>query len=233
MSDVLTNEVSLDMSTAREIKKLIVQGKMHPGDRLPTEKDLMRQFGISRSTLRESLKILKAENVIVSRQGSGTFISEDTGISEDPLGLHFADRKNLLRNLLETRLVIEPGIAMLAAERATEDDLKNLNNIVFEMYQVERNDENTEKLDAKFHTAIAECSHNDVLTRVVPIIIESIQWGHIETKEDIESLHRAQKSHLAIYKAIEDRNVMKAKYLVEQHIHENLDLLEDGKNKEE
>ena len=233
MSDVLTNEVSLDMSTAREIKKLIVQGKMHPGDRLPTEKDLMRQFGISRSTLRESLKILKAENVIVSRQGSGTFISEDTGISEDPLGLHFADRKNLLRNLLETRLVIEPGIAMLAAERATEDDLKNLKNIVFEMYQVERNDENTEKLDAKFHTAIAECSHNDVLTRVVPIIIESIQWGHIETKEDIESLHRAQKSHLAIYKAIEDRNVMKAKYLVEQHIHENLDLLEDGKNKEE
>ena len=233
MSDVLTNEVSLDMSTAREIKKLIVQGKMHPGDRLPTEKDLMRQFGISRSTLRESLKILKAENVIVSRQGSGTFISEDTGISEDPLGLHFADRKNLLRNLLETRLVIEPGIAMLAAERATEDDLKNLNNIVFEMYQVERNDENTEKLDAKFHTAIAECSHNDVLTRVVPIIIESIQWGHIETKEDIESLHRAQKSHLAIYKAIEGRNVMKAKYLVEQHIHENLDLLEDGKNKEE
>ena len=206
---------------------------MHPGDRLPTEKDLMRQFGISRSTLRESLKILKAENVIVSRQGSGTFISEDTGISEDPLGLHFADRKNLFRNLLETRLVIEPGIAMLAAERATEDDLKNLNNIVFEMYQVERNDENTEKLDAKFHTAIAECSHNDVLTRVVPIIIESIQWGHIETKEDIESLHRAQKSHLAIYKAIEDRNVMKAKYLVEQHIHENLDLLEDGKNKEE
>lgn len=233
MSDVLTNEVSLDMSTAREIKKLIVQGKMHPGDRLPTEKDLMRQFGISRSTLRESLKILKAENVIVSRQGSGTFISEDTGISEDPLGLHFADRKNLFRNLLETRLVIEPGIAMLAAERATEDDLKNLKNIVFEMYQVERNDENTEKLDAKFHTAIAECSHNDVLTRVVPIIIESIQWGHIETKEDIESLHRAQKSHLAIYKAIEDRNVMKAKYLVEQHIHENLDLLEDGKNKEE
>ena len=233
MSDLSTNEVSLDMSTAREIKKLIVQGKMHPGDRLPTEKDLMRQFGISRSTLRESLKILKAENVIVSRQGSGTFISKDTGISEDPLGLHFADRKNLFRNLLETRLVIEPGIAMLAAERASEEDLKNLRDIVSGLYQSEANDENTEKLDAKFHTAIAECTHNDVLTRVVPIIIESIQWGHIEMKEDLESLHRAQKSHYAIYKAIAGRNVLQAKYLVEQHIHENLDLLEEDRNKEE
>ena len=75
----------IHMSFAHQLKAVIIKRKMQPGDKLPTEKELMKEFGISRSTLREAMKILKAENVIVSRQGSGTFISQETGIGVDPL----------------------------------------------------------------------------------------------------------------------------------------------------
>lgn len=220
-ASLLENSSSvLHMSVAQRIKEMIISGKMRPGDKLPTEMSLIKEFSISRSTLREAMKILKAEHIIVSKQGSGTFISEETGIGEDPLGLHFADQGRLLYNLLETRILIEPQIAELAAHRANEKDIKNLKEIVDRMYESNSNDSYTEEMDVRFHTAIAECTHNEVLTRVVPIINESIRRGHIETYNDSDSFSRAKRSHLEIYHAIESRDYMKAKYLVERHIWE-------------
>ena len=98
------------MATAQKVKTMIIQRQMKPGDRLPTEKELADLFGVSRSTLREAMKFLRAENVVVIRQGSGTFVSAGTGIGEDPLGLHFTNQENLIENLFETRMLIEPQI---------------------------------------------------------------------------------------------------------------------------
>ncbi len=223
MSDLLLNrskEPVLHVSVAQEIKDMIVRDKMRPGDKLPTEMELMQMFSISRSTLRESMKVLKAENVITSRQGSGTFISQETGLGDDPLGLHFTDQSKLLHNLLETRMLIEPEIAALATQRATSEDIERLKRIVDNMYASNSNDSYTEEMDVRFHTAIAECTHNDVLIRVVPIINESIRRGHLETQDDEESFNRAKRSHLGIYQAIADRNYIEARFLAERHIWE-------------
>ena len=88
----------LPMATAQKVKTMIIQKEMKPGDRLPTETELAARFGVSRSTLREAMKFLRAENVVVIRQGSGTFVSAGTGIGEDPLGLHFTNQEKLLEN---------------------------------------------------------------------------------------------------------------------------------------
>ena len=162
----------LHMSVAQQLKAVIIKRKMQPGDKLPTEKELMKEFGISRSTLREAMKILKAENVIVQK----------------------------------------------------------LKTIVDAMYASDSNDSYTEEMDIRFHTAIAECTHNDVLTRVVPIINESIRRGHVETHDDTASFYRAKRSHLGIYRAIAERDYMEAKFLVERHIWETLN---DIKSKED
>ena len=95
----------LPMATAQKVKTMIIQRDMKPGDRLPTETELAERFGVSRSTLREAMKFLRAENVVVIRQGSGTFVSAGTGIGEDPLGLHFTNQEKLLENLFETRML--------------------------------------------------------------------------------------------------------------------------------
>ena len=168
----------LPMATAQKVKTMIIQRDMKPGDRLPTETELAERFGVSRSTLREAMKFLRAENVVVIRQGSGTFVSAGTGIGEDPLGLHFTNQEKLLENLFETRMLLEPEIAGLAAQRATTGDVKNLERMVWEMEKSEINSAAAAELDVQFHTAVAECTHNDVLVRVVPMIIESIRLSH-------------------------------------------------------
>ena len=182
----------LPMATAQKVKTMIIQREMKPGDRLPTEKELADLFGVSRSTLREAMKFLRAENVVVIRQGSGTFVSAGTGIGEDPLGLHFTNQEKLIQNLFETRMLIEPQIAGLACQRATPQDVRNLQLLVTEMDRSEVNSPASAELDVQFHTAVAECTHNEVLIRVVPIIIESIRRSHVETHDDPESFKRAK-----------------------------------------
>ena len=211
----------LPMATAQKVKTMIIQREMKPGDRLPTEKELADLFGVSRSTLREAMKFLRAENVVVIRQGSGTFVSAGTGIGEDPLGLHFTNEDKLIQNLFETRMLIEPQIAGLACQRATPQDVRNLQLLVTEMDRSEVNSPASAELDVQFHTAVAECTHNEVLIRVVPIIIESIRRSHVETHDDPESFKRA-KSHSGICKAIAEGDFMEAKFQAERHVWETL-----------
>lgn len=214
---------ALPMAIAQKIKMMIVERNMKPGDRLPTENELAELFDVSRSTLREAMKFLRAENVVAIRQGSGTFVSAGTGIGEDPLGLHFTNQKSLLQNLLETRMLIEPQIAVLAVQRATPQDIRNLEHLVKKMEEIEVNSKETAEMDVQFHTALAECTHNDVLIRVVPIINDSIRRSHFETHDNLESFKRAKRSHAGIYNAIASGNYMEAKYLSERHIWETLD----------
>lgn len=210
----------LPIVTAQKVKNMIIQREMRPGDRLPTEKELTEQFAISRSTLREAMKILRAENVVVIRQGSGTFVSQGTGIGEDPLGLHFTNQRNLIKNLFETRMLIEPHIAGLAAQRASPQDIMNLDLLVNQMSQFQVNSSVVAELDVQFHTAVAECTHNEVLIRVVPIINESIRRSHVETHDDAESFKRAKRSHMGIYRAIADGDYMTARFMAERHVWE-------------
>ncbi len=215
----------LHITVADEIKKMIIEANMMPGDKLPTERELMTRFSVSRSTLREAIKILRAENVVIARQGSGTYVSDATGISADPLGLNFTDQDRLLPNLLESRLLIEPEIAVLAAQRAEPKDIEKLRSIVSKMDNVDSNDEISVELDIRFHTAISECTHNDVLIRVVPIIIESIRRGQLETADDEYSFELAKSAHHDILRSIENRDIMSARYFVERHIRDTIETI--------
>lgn len=217
----------LPIATAQKVKAMIIQREMKPGDRLPTELELVDQFGVSRSTLREAMKVLSAENVVVIRQGSGTFVSQGTGIREDPLGLNFTNQNKLIKNLFETRMLIEPNIAALAAQRATPEDIRNLKSLVMEMDRVQVNSPGMAEMDVQFHTAVAECTHNDVLIRVVPIINESIRRSHVETHNDPESFKRAKRSHMGIYQAIAKGEYMSARFLAERHVWETLEDIKD------
>lgn len=217
----------LPVATAQKVKLMIIQSEMKPGDRLPTELELADRFGVSRSTLREAMKVLSAEHVVVIRQGSGTFVSHGTGIGEDPLGLNFTNQSKLIKNLFETRMLIEPNIAALAAQRATPEDVRNLKSLVMEMNRTQVNSPGMAEMDVRFHTAVAECTHNDVLIRVVPIINESIRRSHVETHNDPDSFKRAKRSHMGIYKAIAEGEYMNARFLAERHVWETLEDIKD------
>jgi GntR family transcriptional regulator, transcriptional repressor for pyruvate dehydrogenase complex len=213
----------LTFLTAEKVREIIIENNMKPGDKLPSESELIELFKVSRPTIREAMKILKAENIIEIQQGRGTFVSEKTGINGDPLGLNFADQKTLLKNLLEARLIIEPPITLLAAQRATDSDVKHLEDIIGKMTDLNIHDQNSKELDLEFHTAIAKATGNDVLYRVVPIINESIMKGYGETVNNKESFERAYESHVKIFNAIKNKEFLTAKYESESHIRKTLE----------
>ena len=166
---------------ADKLREMIIQEEMKTGSKLPAEAELMARFGVSRSTVREAVKILQTEHIVDIRQGQGTFLCAMPGLAEDPLGLRFADQEELIAQLLETRLLIEPGVAALAAQRRKEEDLAAMKVLLDKMDSAYLHGEDYTPYDFEFHSIIARCTGNDVVGRLLPTIHESIQAGYHHT----------------------------------------------------
>ena len=198
-----SNGNNLPEHIAQLMRAKIANGELQAGDKFPTELELINQYQVGRSTIRETVKLLKAENLLEIRHGVGTFISDNPGQIADPLGLGYGDKHQLLASLMEARLLIEPEIACLAAERADKPNLQKLGSIIEKM---EQGIQPRSELDLEFHAAIAECTGNKVLERLLPIINESIYEGYIKTANIPGSSERALEFHRRIYQAIAQGN---------------------------
>ena len=223
---------SLTVRVSEAMRNEIIVGQLKPGDKLPSESELMTRFGVSRTTIREAMKLLKAANIVEIKRGNGTYVSEKTGITEDPLGLQFSERSELIDELLEARILIEPRVVELSVLRATPEDIEELREILERIELKEINDEEYAELDVEFHKKIARCAHNDVLEKVVPVICDSIRTGSVETANAPESFKRALISHRNIFEAIVNKDIFLAQYEVERHIRQTLeDIKKSKKNK--
>ena len=165
-----TQTKTLAEQVADGIMNLIQETPYKAGDKLPTEKELCESTGAGRNTVREALKILASRNVLEIRQGAGTFVSEKQGIPDDPLGFSMVnDHVKLTRDLLQVRIMLEPQIAALAAQCAKEHEIKELEEILEEMEAAMKKREDYSELDTKFHTKIAQCTHNIVMENLLPL----------------------------------------------------------------
>lgn len=101
---------------ADELITMIREKNYGPGDKLPTEAELMELLNVGRNTVREALRLLVSRNIVIIRQGSGIFVSEKQGVADDPFGFSLvSDRRKLTRDLIQVRVMLEPDIAALAA----------------------------------------------------------------------------------------------------------------------
>ena len=168
----------LPEQVADKLREMIIQESLKTGAKLPAEAELMERFGVSRSTVREAVKILQTEHIVDIRQGQGTFLCAMPGLASDPLGLRFADQEELIAQLLETRLLIEPNVAALAAVRRQEKQLAAMKTLLDRMDNAYLHGEDYTPYDFEFHSMIAQCTGNDVMMRLLPTIHESIQAGY-------------------------------------------------------
>ena len=203
---------------ADKLREMIIQEEMKTGSKLPAEAELMARFGVSRSTVREAVKILQTERIVDIRQGQGTFLCAMPGLADDPLGLRFADQEDLIAQLLETRLLIEPNVAALAAQRRQDKHLQEMKALLDKMDNAYLHGENYTPYDAQFHSVIARCTGNDVMMRLLPTIHESIRAGYQHTRRVEGSYQRASQCHLEMYRAIAEHDSDRARAAAQRHM---------------
>lgn len=209
-------------TAVEEIIQLILSQKMKEGDRLPNEYALAQQLGIGRSTLREAIRRLVSRNILQVRQGAGTFVSDKRGVPEDPLGLTFmGDDPYLALDLLDIRLMLEPEICTIVAQRASPAQMEKLRGYCDEVSRLIESGEDYSEADARFHRYLAECSGNQVLRNLIPLLTSSVHISIATTKD--EHRHLTNTQHHRIVDAILRRDAAGARYNMVVHLNTNRD----------
>lgn len=225
MLEKLGHDKPLPEMIAEEIVEFIVDSELKPGDKLPSEAELTSSLGVGRSTLREAIRILISKNIVVIKRGLGTYISEKMGVTDDPLGFMFIDdKKKLLIDTLEIRLMIEPKIAEIAARMATEEEIKNMERLCKEVEELILSGMNHIEKDVELHTQIAKSSQNLVVFKLLPIINSSIPMFIDVTKSALKN--ETISTHREVVQAIKERDGKKAFEAMEKHILYNKELIE-------
>lgn len=208
---------TLAEQVADGIMNLIQETPYKAGDKLPTEKELCESTGAGRNTVREALKILASRNVLEIRQGAGTFVSEKQGIPDDPLGFSMVnDHVKLTKDLLQVRIMLEPQIAALAAQCAKEHEIRELEEILEEMEAAMKKREDYSELDTKFHTKIAQCTHNIVMENLLPVIGKGVAVFAREVAQT--EYDRTWISHRKIFCYIRDHKPFEAEMEMQYHL---------------
>lgn len=192
---------SLVETTSEAIVKLIIDNEYNVGQKLPNEYELSKQLGVSRNTVREAIRALVSRNIVEIRRGAGTFVSQKMGIADDPLGLTFIkDKEKVFLDLIQVRFMLEPAIASLAAQNATDEEIAALGQLCDEMEQQLLAGENPVNKDIEFHTQIAKCSKNTVVPNLIPIINAAITI--FTNIEENKMVMRTIEHHREIFEAI-------------------------------
>lgn len=207
---------------AEQLRDLILNGAIRPGGALPPERELVVNSGLSRSSVRDALRVLEVEGLIVTKPGrSGGSIVRLPGRETvaRPLELYVKSHEIDLEALLECRFAVEPFLASRAAQHHTEEDLALIKNIHARFLATTDNIAEYKRLNLEWHLAIAQASHNELLIAFMEAISQPILEAtgyHQVTTAEIRA--EAKKAHSAILDSIEKRNAEQAQSRMARHL---------------
>ena len=169
-------KVKLSERTADRLYELIMEERQFaPGSKLPNENELSESLHVSRTTLREAISFLVAQGVLEIRRGKGTFVVEDLPSSAvDLTALSGLRSRVRARDLFEMRLIFEPATVALACQRATDEELVQIQHKAAKMERIAREGGDWPLADQEFHMAIIKASHNEYMRRLYPIINSAV-----------------------------------------------------------
>ena len=199
--------------------QLIKRDELKPGDRLPPERELAKQLGISRPSLRAGLGSLISMGVLQSRQGAGTFLVDGPpALDSEPLRLLAELHGFSYDHMFETRSILEVGAAGLAAERATGDQLATMAEEIAEMFAALKDPQQFLVHDIAFHRAVASASGNPTLATLVEMVSAILYERRRDTIERAHDFNEALELHRRVYRAIRSRNAEEAREAMREHI---------------
>lgn len=221
MFEPIHDNRALSEKIISQISDALVRGELKPGDRLPPERELAEQFGVSRTVIRDAVKTLAGRGILHVKHGAGIFVatSEENmigrlGALSDILPVQGAG----LRDLFEVRKVLETEGAEWAARGRNAYHLERLRGILDDAYRHSDDPEVLSERDAQFHVAIAEASQNLVLVRVMLTLLDLLAQSR---RESLSIPGRAQlslKDHERIVEAIEAQRPAEAREAMLRHL---------------
>jgi GntR family transcriptional repressor for pyruvate dehydrogenase complex len=204
-----------------QLREMIHRGELHPGDRLPPERDLAKLLGVSRPTLRAGLRSLSAVGVLRSRQGAGTFVVRSDGppqLDSSPLRLMASLHGFTSAEMFEARQSLEMAIAGLAAERATGDQMASMAEEVTGMFASLDEPEQFLVHDMRFHQTVAAASGNRILTALMNMVATILFDARRKTVKGAKDLKESAEMHRQIYRAIRERKPEAARLAMRDHL---------------
>lgn len=217
-------KVRLSDQVVDEIKRIIHDGQFEPGDKLPSENDLTRILGVSRSSIREAIRLLEVSGIVTVRQGKGIFASHPRQESSKAFAEWLRENESSVSEHFEIRLIIDTKAAAYAADRATEDDIRKLDEIC-EAYRVQaetRTPSEMIKLDEQFHLQLAKSTKNRTLFMIMKTMTQSLPEGWISSLHIPGRIQKTIPEHCAIVAAVKSRNRKLAERRMEEHLNNAL-----------
>lgn len=206
-----------------QIRKLIVDGTLAPGDQLLPERQLAEKLGVSRSAVREALTSLVSLGLLEITPGSGAYVKE-TKIDDliDPLASIMLKEINDVFDILEARQVLETGAAHLAAQRAERTDLYELHEFLRDMENDVSEGRDTDESDSQFHFSVVRASHNTVLINLMTVLMGLMKEYYGPSRKRLVENRQYREmwalQHTEIYEAIKNGDPENATDAVAKHL---------------
>ena len=210
-------------SIVQRFHALIQQGALEHGARLPAERVLAEQLKVSRSSVREAIRTLELQGLVVTKHGSGSFIDTQNldavaTLMTSSQGEGMGAGEVQLQDIFEVRHLLEPQIAALAAQRATPEDVERLAAILEEQQRQIMEGETGVDADTEFHFALATATHNAALVKVVSAVEDVLRQSRDQSLQQPGRPQRSLDSHHQILEMIRGKNHLGAREAMEYHL---------------
>jgi GntR family transcriptional repressor for pyruvate dehydrogenase complex len=215
----------LSTAVTRQIEKLILQGILRPGERLPAERDLAEKLGVSRPSLREAVAELQDKGLLSARAGAGIYVADVLGSAfSDALIRLFAEHDEAVFDYIGFRRDLEGLAACRAARLASDTDLQVIQTVMDKMEAAHKktNPADEARLDAEFHMAIIEASHNVIMLHMMRSMFQLLREGVFYNRQVMFKQRTTRGAlldqHRAINAAIQARDPVAARAAVNDHL---------------
>jgi GntR family transcriptional repressor for pyruvate dehydrogenase complex len=216
-------KISISEEIAKQIMDLISKGELKPGDHLPSERELCKDFGASRSSLREALRCLSIVGVLNARVGEGTSVAADgEKFLRKIIEWRLITEQHDIENLLVVRMALEGVSAANSARRATAEQIEGLRKLVGRMQGAQKDEKVFAELDLEFHFALAEASGNTLVSGLIELVRSRLVKALHKVLVVPHALPQAYKEHSAIFEAIERRDPDGARSAMQAHLEAHL-----------
>lgn len=207
---------TLSSQVAETIKARIDSGEIPPRTRLPSERGLSEAFGVSRVAIREAIQLLQAREYVEIRPGKGTFVVDPVVRNASTLQSWVGARDDQLEMMVELRMVVEPGIAALAAEKSCPAAAAELLALAHRLEECAAEDASA--TDSDFHRMIARITGNDLISELLSACLDRTEPLRMRTLKDAGRRHLAVQGHIAIARAIAAGDPAAARAAMTSHL---------------